>query len=119
MSAITADQALSSEDLKKERVEVPEWGGYMFIQTMMGTDRDLYEESCVVERDGKFKQTFHNMRSKLVARCAVDDNGKRIFSEKQVAELGKKSAKVLDRLFAKAQELNGISDDDIEALGKP
>ena len=38
------------------------------------------------------------------------------FTENQVEELGKKSAKVLDRLFDAAQKLSGIGVDDVEAL---
>lgn len=118
MPALTADDVFKADDLKREKVDVPEWGGYVFIQTMMGADRDLYEASCVVERSGQYEQTFDNMRAKLIARCAVDDDGKRIFSEKQVVLLGKKSAKALDRLFAAAQKLNGLSNADLEDLAK-
>ena len=47
-----------------------------------------------------------------------DENGKRIFKDEDIPALGKKSAKALSLIFDKAQELNGLSDEDVEKLSK-
>ena len=57
-----------------------------------------------------------NARAKLVVLCTVDENGKRIFGDADIALLADKSAKALDRIFSVAQELSGISKDDMEEL---
>jgi len=110
---------LTADDLVKELVKVPEWGGELYISTLTAADRDSYEAS-IIESDGSgsFRQNFKNMRAKLVARTAVDEKGKRIFEDKDIVPLGLKSAAALDRCFAVASRLNAVTDDDLEELAK-
>lgn len=118
MKALTAADILSAEDLIREKVEVPEWGGFVFISAMTGTARDAFEASCMSFKDGKGEQNMENIRAKMVAACATDESGSLLFKPSQVIELGKKSAKVLDQLFAVAQRVNGMSDGDVDELAK-
>jgi hypothetical protein len=111
---LTKDQILKADDIKTEKVEVPEWGGDVHIKTMTGTERDAFEQSIISGQ----KTNLANIRAKLCARVIRDGNGKRLFTDADVAALGKKSAKALDRIFAKAQTLNGITAEDVEGLAK-
>jgi hypothetical protein len=108
------EKILSSQDLETEEVEVPEWNGSVFIKGMTGTERDAFEQSIV---DGK-KTNLVNIRSKLLVKCICDENGERLFDEKDVDVLGAKSAAALDRLFEVAQGLNGMSASDVESMEK-
>ena len=120
MTILTRDQILGAEDLKRELVEVPEWGGSVFVRAMMGTERDSYEESVLqISQNGKgvtAKPILAAMRAKLCARCIVDESGARLFTDEDVDALGTKSAAALDRVFAVAQRLNAIGDKDLEEL---
>lgn len=115
---MTKEQIQAVNDLPSEDVEVPEWGGSVRLRTMTGEERDAFEaevydvkgEEVIVKRD--------NYMAKLLCRCLVDDSGNRIFNDKEVKELGKKSAKALKRLFAVAQDLNGLSREVQEELEK-
>lgn len=119
MTLLTKEQILKSEDLKTEVVPVPEWGGDVMVQTMSGTARDRYEASIVEKNDdGKHEQNLTNIRAKFIAATVVDDKGNLLFSEKDIAALGRKSSKALDRVFAVGQRLNAISDEDLEELAK-
>jgi len=112
---LTRDEILSADDLKKEKVPVPEWGGHLFVKTQTGAEKDNFESSLV---DSKGKVSVKNIRARMVAQVAVDEDGKRLFSDADAEALGKKSAAALDRVFAVAKRLNGISDEDVEELGK-
>jgi len=101
MKVLTRDEILNMDDLKIEEVNVPEWNGVVFIRTITGQERDIFEQT-MSEAGG-----LRNLRARLVALTAIDKEGKRIFSEKDAPALGKKSAAVIDRLFKVAQELNG------------
>jgi hypothetical protein len=117
MAMLTTDQILKVDDLKSEIVEVPEWGGSVKIRTMTGTERDRFESSVSNDSRGKNKRiNLENIRARLVALAMVDDDGERLFRDDQVKELGKKSAAALDRVFAVAQRLNGLSGTDVEEL---
>lgn len=113
---LSKDQILQAQDTPYEDVNVPEWGGAVRIGTMTGEGRDRYEQSIF---DMKKKGvTLDNIRAKLIAASAIDESGNLMFSEEDIQALGKKSAKALDRLFAVAQRLNGVTDADVEELAK-
>lgn len=118
MDILTAEQILSADDLVKERVEVPEWGGDLYIKTMSGEERDSFEENITKTKGKKVDVNFKNIRAKLVVKTACSEDGVLLFNDSQVEALGKKSAKALDRCFSKAQELNGLSPTDVEDLAK-
>lgn len=99
------DEIMALNDLAHEDVEIPEWGGAVRLKTLTGTERDAYEAS--IFRPGG-KSDYNNIRAKLLARCIVDEKGKRLFKDIEVDALGAKSALVLDRLFERAQKLNGM-----------
>ncbi len=115
------DDILGSDDLPRELVEVPEWGGSVWVRTMTGQERDAYEASIIdVTMDSKGRSSverrMENSRAKLLTRCICGDDGERIFTESDVAALGRKSAKALDRVFDVAQRLNGMTEEDLEEL---
>ena len=107
--ALTKDQILESNDLKNEAVDVPQWGGTVYVRTMTGADRDQFEASMVtVLADGTRKADLTNLRAKLVALTIVDENGARLFEASDVDRLGLKSAAAIESVFAVAQRLNGL-----------
>jgi hypothetical protein len=109
---------LDFDDIETIVVPVPEWGAKAAVRlkVLSAAERDAFEASTVSMKGGKQKPNLANLRARLVARCLVDGNGNRVFESGDVARLGNKSSKALDRLFAKCQELNGFSDKDIEEL---
>ena len=107
--ALTKDQILESNDLKNEAVNVPEWGGTVYVRTMTGADRDQFESSMVlVMPDGTRKTDMTNLRAKLVALTIVDEAGARLFETSDMDRLGLKSAAAIERVFAVAQRINGL-----------
>lgn len=115
MAILSRDQILKAEDTQTETVSVPEWGGEVIVRTMTGHARDRFESQIVGKNGGT---DMNNIRAKLAAATIVDDKGELLFSENDVAKLGKKSAAALDRVFVAAQRLNRISDSDVEELAK-
>lgn len=114
-------QILSAEDRGRELVDVPEWGGSVYVQAMSGAERDAFEASMLeINEDAKGRVTttrkMENLRAKMCARCLVGEDGVRLFEEADIAALGAKSAKALDRVFSVAQRLNGVGEKDLEEL---
>ena len=116
MVLLTRDKILAADDIQQERINVPEWGGDVIVRGLTGEQRDRFENSLWKGRGKQRKVVSTNMRAKFVALSIVDEKGKLLFSPADVLALGQKSAKGLDRVFAKTQELSGLSDDDIEEL---
>ena len=111
---LSRDQILAADDLGMMKVNVPEWGGEVFIRVMSVGERDAYENEWVQNR-GKGVESF---RSKFLARCLCDENGERLFSDADISLLEKKSAKIMCRLWDKAMAHNALSNDDVEELAK-
>lgn len=115
---ITRDQILEAEDLGFEEVEVPEWGGSVRVRAMTGTERDSFESEIYEIKGEDTKFNRENFRARLLVRTLADESNNRLFDDKDIAVLGRKSARVLDRLFAVAQRLNGMSAADRETMTK-
>lgn len=111
---LTRDQILKSDDLKKEVVKVPEWGGEVLIGTMTGQARDEWEQSLVENK----KVSLQNIRARLVAMTALDEQGNRLFTSDDIEALGKKSASALERCVKVAQKLNRLTEAELDDLTK-
>ena len=109
---------LEVNDLTTRVVPIPEWKGDVIIKMMTGTERDQFEDSLFEGRGKDRKSNYKNLRAKLLSMCVVGEDGKRLFSDKDIESLGGKSAKALDRLYTIATELNGIGAKEEEALTK-
>ena len=110
---LSKEEILSADDRAREEVDVPEWGGTVFVSSMSGADRDEFEQA-IVDEDSRLE----NIRARLAALTITDDSGSRLFSDSDIKELGKKSAKALDRVFNVAKTLNAIGADEVEGIEK-
>ena len=115
---LTKDQILSANDRNIQEIEVPEWGGTVYIRNMTGGERDAYEMSLIKMQGRNMQADLANARAKLCAICICDQDGNRLFTDDEVQELSKKSASALDRVYEQAEKLNGLKSDEIEGLVK-
>jgi len=101
----SVEEILGSEDRAYVDVEVPEWGGKVRLMEMTGDDADAFS---TFSRNNA--GDLSGVRARLVGLCLVNESGKRLFSDDAIErKLGKKSGKVLGRLFQEAAELNGMT----------
>lgn len=102
------ESILKAPDLIKEPVSA--WGLDFFIREMSGAERDSFE-AYLLDLKEQEPTAPRNIRATLIAKTACDAEGTRLFSDADAAELGKKSAGVLDMLWRKAIAINGLSDE--------
>lgn len=113
---LTRDQILDAKDFNTKEIDVPEWGGSVFIRVMSGSQRDAWEADVMKASEAK---SFENMRAKLLARVLCDEKGDCLFnSDEDITALGAKSGVVLQRLFEAATKLNAISKEAQDELVK-
>ena len=118
MTLLSKSTILCANDLQTEDVEVPEWGGAVRVRSFTGRERDAFESS-MVRGDGRDRKVdLTNMRARLVGLTVIDETGQRLFTDEEADLLGAKSGAALDRVFAIAQKLNGLSGADVEELSK-
>ena len=118
MPVLTKEHIRSVSDRKSERVFVPDWGGDVIVQTMTGVDKDAFEMERFHRKGNNADVNMRNFRAGLVARCCVDEEGRRLFTNDDAEWLGEKSGLMLDIIYDAAARLNGLRKSDVEALVK-
>lgn len=115
---------LAATSTPTEVVQLPELGKddtgkdmAVSVRGMTGSERDAFESSCF-EGKGKHRAfNSKNLRARMVAYCCLDENGHRAFTDADAVALGNVRADLIDRLFAVAQKLSGMRDEDVDELG--
>jgi hypothetical protein len=117
---LTKQQIVVADDIITERVPVPGWGGDVLVRGLTGTGRDAYFKSMArTGRGGQPVADPVNATAKLCALCIIDPATDRpMFSPGEIELLGRKSAASLHRVEEVAMRLSGLSDEDMEELGK-
>ena len=118
-----ATDILGAADREIRPVRVPEWGGTVHVRSMSGAERDAWEEEQLArsregEKDGDKDRDLRDFRARFLVRCICDEKGELLFAPKDAEDLSKRNGRALDRLYAVAQILNGLSkQDEAEILG--
>lgn len=102
---------LAAKDTKVTTVDVPEWGDSVCIKTLTGTERDAFEDAYTENKMRAFRVRF-------LVLTLCDESGERLFDDKEIDELGKKSSVVINRLFEASWKHNAFSNEAVDALGE-
>ena len=70
------------------------------------------------EEMAKEGDKVHGWTARLAARCMCDEEGVRLFDDKDIAALGAKSAAALDRVMAAISAHNALGEKEDAALGE-
>jgi hypothetical protein len=112
-----------ASNLPRETVQTPELAEYglteITLQGMTGKQRDAWEGSLIVQKgNGKRRVNTANVRARLVVASAIEPDGSRAFTDEDAGWVGNLRVDVLTRLYEAAQRLSGVSDEDVDELGK-
>lgn len=93
---------LAAQDIKIEKVSVPEWGGDVCIRTFDGATRSRITEHAI-----KTEKIGYRGLMPLIVACGIcDEKGTAVFTEADAEELQKKNSVVLERLGEAISNLN-------------
>ena len=120
---LTKDAILAADDLPRELVQVPEWGGEVYVRALTGRELRPFEEAVTKETEAATKGTgaaggldMPPLKALLVALTVCDEAGEALFSVGDAPALGAKAGGVIARLFNVAMRLNGLHDDSVKEL---
>jgi len=117
MGILTRAEIFAVQDLRREEVTLPEWGGSVFVRTMTGTERDAFEAAMLKTRGEDIERNLENYRARLLTYCVVDEAGAPIFvAEDDAKALGEKAIPALQKLFNVATRLNAMTESDLKEL---
>ena len=108
------------QDTKILRVLTPEWSDIgiseVYVRSMTSASRDNYEKA--VYYAGVNGDQLDNRRANMAIASVCDEKGELLFSPNDIEWLGTKSGAAMDRIYSKANELAGISEEDIAEMEK-
>jgi len=117
MKTLSKADILGNHDLKTKAVEVPEWGGKVYLKELSGLERAQFEEETASLDSDKMEDQLLRIAA-VVAHTISDENGNRILLFEDATALASKNFKVLHRLYRQAMALNDMGGDAVEDLGK-
>lgn len=103
---LTADDILKTEDLQPEPLDIPEWGGRVWMRRLSAAQGMELGKNIELNKPGS--------NTRVVALGLCNKGGTALFTSEQVEALGKKNLKVLNSTAQKILILNGIVPDPLE-----
>lgn len=114
---LSADEILAADDLAMELVDVPEWGGSVYVLALTGEQRGALEKACsVTDGDtGAVSVDTEKFMVSTVMLCMVDANRNRLFTGDEArVKLNRKSQAGLRRVFDAASRVSVLTQKDRE-----
>lgn len=113
---LSRDTILKAQDLKREIVDVPEWGGEVYVRGFTALEKEEVEirsMSMVDITTGEIRDArqLAGLKAWIVARCVVDSDGVRVFTDGDMDGLQGKNAEVIARLADTAGRLSALGAD--------
>jgi len=105
---LTAADILGCDDKNFVDVDVSQWWNVGEKGTIRIREMDAKEAMSLTKLDNQESMIL------VVSRCAVDEEGNRIFTDKQVEALKRKSFAAFITIQKAAMKLNGLSSDEIK-----
>lgn len=98
-------------ELPREPLNVPEWGGIVYVRTLSAFERDSLEMSWDATKR-------RNFRARLAVATVCDENGKDLFELRDIETLGNHPSPALVRVGDLAMKLNKLTSEDVADLEK-
>jgi len=112
----TRDMLLKPIERPREVVELPELGEgvSVIVVGMTAKERSDFDNQFVSRKGDPMKKRIAEGRERIVVACCRDEEGKRLFTQDDVVQLGKQSGIVIERIVNAAQRTSGMTKDDLE-----
>jgi len=112
--ASKAEDILGVKYIRYEDLEIPEWNTTVRIRGMTAAARDAWMGDMMAQQKANGGlPNLTNIRARFVAHTLIDENGTRLLSVADAAQLGEQDSNVIERIYKKARELNGIGEDQV------
>lgn len=111
---VTREQFFAAKTFKIERVEVPNLGT-MFVRSMTIPQR---EHVLVMHNAAVKGNTDPLFCARIIAWCACDEEGKRLFKDEDVKQIAEQDAEAMSELVDTACRISGLRKDAVESAEK-
>lgn len=105
--ALDAEMIAHANDIKSQRIDVPEWGGFVWVRDNPALQAvDLDDALGKLKADGKARESIWTFLAAVLSK----QDGSLIFKDAEHARaiLGNRSPKVLERVQREAMKFLGM-----------
>lgn len=113
---LTREQILAASDIVYKIVDVPEWKDTVRVKSLSGTEVDIYQQGLFEGYGETKKINLVNGNARLCTLGIVDEQGKRLFTDDDVAAIAAHNGSILEKIAKTIRQLSGM--DAIEDLAK-
>ena len=113
---LSRDMILAKDDLTREELVIPEWGGSVYVRVMTGTERDELESRQMLTDGQPANERLKNLRALLAVLTTCDEQGAALFVMDDLGSLSNKSATAIDKIFEVSLRLNRLQADEVEKM---
>jgi hypothetical protein len=92
--------------------------GRVRLRSLNEGERSQFENDVLDDDLNADRERYKSAKRRLCVLCVVDADGNPVLSEDDVEALAAVDGAVVGQIFAKAKELCGLTDEDIESLVK-
>lgn len=107
MIALSKEAIQQVVDIQPVEVEVPEWGGSVFVKPLTAAQMEKTQARYEKASDSE-KLTL------MIINCVCDEKGQNLFSKDDVNWLMDKNMKVLLKLVGECNKVNGLDTEEVE-----
>lgn len=116
MAKSLRERILATQDIRSERIHVPEWGVEVEVRSMTGAQRAAVLKGGSDEDGGVDMEKLYPIL--LIETTYDPDSGERIFSPADRDALNAKNSGALERIAKVAMQLSGIDSGSDKAAEK-
>jgi len=114
---LSIEEVLAKEDLPLIEVQIPQWGGSVWVRTMRADERSVMEDEHTASRNGDAVKSGM-FRKRLLGRTLANEDGSDWLSPQQLDQLMTKNAAAVELIVEAALNQNGFGRKDVEELEK-
>jgi len=109
---LNATKIRDAVDIAPTEIEVPEWGGSLFVREMSVKERWDFQKKFAAETESDDRPELW-----LLINGTCDKDGKPIFADADREWLADKSGRVVESVALEVLKANGLADDTLEEAG--
>jgi len=127
---LTAGMIQEAEDSTLERVNTPEWGGYVYVRNPTGEEKNQFEQEGMVRRGRNREQNLRDLNERLVLWFTCNTERKPLFALPDPSDpkrrrramlkvlewLRGKNGAPINRIADMALHLGGWNEKDVEEM---
>jgi hypothetical protein len=118
--SLSRDKLLAPLQVKREKVELPEFGEgeFVFVHGMTAREKNAHDSSLMNAKwTGVDRVKVATSKERMIVKCVRDETGQPIFQPDDVEAISQWPADVANRVFDVANRLSGGATD-VEAAAK-